>query len=90
MKKRGETRLDVKEHKEIIEEPIDFHLNQALTHLEMAINLSLSAMLENEGVKKKVGQQWEGFLSKFFGYVREKGKKSKINLLGLISFPKFR
>jgi hypothetical protein len=74
----------------IMDNTIDYHLQEALSHLEMALHKSVSTITENEGAKKQVGHKWEEFLSKFFHSVRENGKKSRINLLGLFTFPRFR
>lgn len=69
---------------------IDFHLQEALSHLEIAINQSIHTVLENESARKDIGQKWEKFLGEFYGRVKEKGKKSRINLLSWISFAKLR
>jgi hypothetical protein len=69
---------------------VDFHLQQALSHLEAAINISIALCLENQEEKQIVGNKWEKFLGEFFTLVREKGKQSKVNLLAFISFPRFR
>jgi hypothetical protein len=69
---------------------IDSHLKEALIHLEAALNLSIQTGLENESARKEIGQQWEQFLGQFFGQVKEKGKKSRLNLLSWISFSKIR
>jgi hypothetical protein len=73
-----------------LDKTIDYHLQEALSHLEMALHKSVSMIAEQESNKKAVGQKWEEFLGNFFHSVREHGKKSKINLLGLFSFPRFR
>lgn len=72
------------------EQTIDFHLREALNHLETALNQSVRIVLENEGAKKQIGQKWEQFLGEFIGQVREKGRKSRMNILGWISFPRIR
>ncbi|MDB5055324.1 MAG: hypothetical protein JWM44_3374 [Bacilli bacterium] len=72
------------------EQTIDYHLHKALSHLEIALNISVNKVLENESTKKQVGQKWEGFLGEFFSIMREKGKKSKINLLSWLTFPRIR
>jgi hypothetical protein len=72
------------------EQNLELHLREALSHLERALEQSIQLIQTNESLKKKVGQEWEVFLGKFMGNVREKGKVSKINLLGLISFPRIR
>jgi hypothetical protein len=72
------------------EQTVKHHLHEALTHLEIALNQSIQLIQDDEKSKKMVGQNWEVFLGEFFGQVREKGKKSRINLIGLISFPRIR
>lgn len=72
------------------EKDIDRHLQLALEHLEQALHMSVSTVKENEQAKKEIGQKWEQFLGQFFANVRTKGKESKVNLLSLISFPRFR
>lgn len=72
------------------EQTIDYHLNKALLHLETALHLSVRTVLEDEGAKTAVGGKWESFLAQFFGHVRDKGKKARINLLNFISFPRIR
>jgi hypothetical protein len=72
------------------EQSVDFHLRQALSHLEAAVNVSIALCLENQEEKPIIGNKWEKFLGEFFSLVREKGKQSKVNLLAFISFPRFR
>jgi hypothetical protein len=72
------------------EQSIDHHLREALTHLEMALNESIRTVLENQDAKKEIAPKWENFLGQFFGMVKEKGKKSRINLLAWVSFAKIR
>jgi hypothetical protein len=72
------------------EQSIAFHLQQALSHLEMALDQSIQLIQTNESLKKKIGKDWEAFLGEFIGYVRDKGKQSQINLLSFISFPRIR
>jgi hypothetical protein len=72
------------------EQNVDFHLRAALSHLENALNQSIRSVLENDGAKKEIGLKWEQFLGQFMGQVREKGKKSRINVLGWINFPRIR
>lgn len=72
------------------EQSIDFHLREALQHLEIAMNQSMRTVLDNERTKKEIGQKWENFLAEFFHDIREKSKKSKLNLLSWITFPKLR
>lgn len=69
---------------------IDFHLQEALSHLEAALNQSVKTVIENDAAKKEVGLKWEKFLGDFMYQVREKGKKSRINILGWITFPRIR
>jgi hypothetical protein len=72
------------------EQTVKYHLHEALTHLEIALNQSILLIQDDEKSKKIVGQNWESFLGEFFGQVREKGKQSRVNLLSLISFPRIR
>ncbi|UUZ86121.1 hypothetical protein LJK88_23470 [Paenibacillus sp. P26] len=72
------------------EQNIDYHLREAISHLETALNQSVRTVLENEGAKKEIGGKWETFLGEFISMVREKGKKSRINILGWITFPRIR
>ncbi|AET61270.1 hypothetical protein ACWHAM_08125 [Paenibacillus terrae] len=72
------------------EQSIDNHLREALSHLESALNQSVRCVLENDSAKKEIGLKWERFLGEFMGQIREKGKKSRLNLLGWISFPRIR
>jgi hypothetical protein len=73
-----------------IEQTVRHKLHEALTHLEIALNQSILLIQNDEKSKKIVSQNWEGFLGEFFGQVREKGKKSQVNLMSLISFPRIR
>jgi hypothetical protein len=72
------------------EQSVDFHLQQALSHLDAALNQSIKLILDNQEEKQIIGSKWEKFLGAFFGLVREKGKQSKMNLLNWISFPRIR
>ncbi|TBL76545.1 hypothetical protein [Paenibacillus thalictri] len=72
------------------EQNIDLHLRDALSHIELAIDESVKLVLENDSIKKEIGQKWENFLGEFIGQVREKGKKSRLNLLSWITFPRIR
>jgi hypothetical protein len=65
---------------------IDYHLSAALSHLEAALDQSIINVQKSEAAKKMIGAKWESFLANFFGSVREKGIKSKLNLLSFISF----
>jgi hypothetical protein len=72
------------------EQTVKYHLQEALIHLEIALNQSIRLIQDDDKSKIMVAQNWENFLGEFFGQVREKGKKSRINLMGLISFPRIR
>ncbi|SEB62647.1 hypothetical protein [Paenibacillus sp. GP183] len=73
-----------------MEHNVDYHLREALRHLEAALNQSVNTIVEDNGKKKEIGLSWEQFLGQFMGMVREQGKKTKINLLGLVSFSRIR
>lgn len=72
------------------EKEIDDHLQQALFHIELAINSSINAGIENPSEQKLVGQKWEEFLGQFFESARVKSKEQRVNLLGWISFSRIR
>ncbi|GAA3406926.1 hypothetical protein ACFFNY_25235 [Paenibacillus hodogayensis] len=69
---------------------IDNHLQAAIVHLEAALNESIRTVLENQEAKQEIAPKWEQFLGQFFGMAKEKGRKSRINLLSWISFSKVR
>ncbi|MFD1773346.1 hypothetical protein [Paenibacillus rhizophilus] len=69
---------------------IDHHLREALAHLEQAINQSIHTVMENQSSSKEIGGKWEQFLGQFYGMVKDKGKKSRVNLLSWISFSRIR
>lgn len=66
------------------------HLRQALSHLDAALQVTISTLRENPSSKSVVGKVWEDFLGTFFGKVRSAGKENRINLLNLISFPRLK
>lgn len=72
------------------DQTIDLHLEQALTHIQKAIMLSIDSVLQNKIPQKDVAHKWEAFIAQFFGYIREKGKENRMNLLSWISFPRLR
>ena len=72
------------------EHSIEYHLQQAQAHLDAALNQSITTVKVDPQSQKDIAKQWEGFLSKFFGAVREKGKANRLNLLSWISFSGFR
>jgi hypothetical protein len=72
------------------EQNVDYHLREALSHLERALDKSVGIVMENAGAQKEIARKWEQFLGGFFGSVREKGRQSRMNLLGWISFPRLR
>lgn len=67
---------------------IDYHLRQAIGHLEIALSQSVASIAADGANKQAVGGKWERFLGEFLGQVREQGRKSGINMLGLVSFPR--
>ncbi|WP_407311713.1 hypothetical protein [Desulfosporosinus sp. SB140] len=69
---------------------LDNHIEQALSHIESAINISLKIGVEKPENQKLVGNKWEKFLGQFFEYARVKGKEQRVNMLGWISFPRIR
>ncbi|HWQ71423.1 MAG TPA: hypothetical protein VN370_03795 [Desulfitobacteriaceae bacterium] len=70
--------------------PINQHLQQAMDHLEKAINLSIEQVLQQGKNKKEIGRIWEQFITLFIGLVRRKSVEHRVNLLGWIAFPRWR
>lgn len=70
------------------ENKIEYHIRQALSHLEIAMDQSIGQVLEDNGAKDAVGMKWQHFLGEFMNLVREKGKQSRMNLLSWVSFPR--
>ncbi|WP_416825270.1 hypothetical protein [Ectobacillus polymachus] len=70
------------------DEEIINQLKQALTHLELAANISIDTLKEAPASKKIIVVIWEEFLSTFLARVKEKGKANNINPLSLVSFSK--
>lgn len=67
-------------------ETVDFHLQQALFHLEKAIDQSIESVLQQQTDQKEISRKWEYFLGHFLHLIREKGKARRINLLSWINF----
>jgi hypothetical protein len=72
------------------EESIDFHLREALSHLDAALDQSIRSVVEHEGAQKEIAPQWEHFFGQFIGLAKDKGKKARVNPLRWISFGKIR
>ncbi|MCF8564470.1 hypothetical protein LLE49_06880 [Alicyclobacillus tolerans] len=69
-------------------ERIAQHLEQAWSHLEEALNLSVQNVSEDAGRKGYVSELWSAFLGRFMDAVRVKSKESRMNLMTWISFAK--
>jgi hypothetical protein len=69
-------------------EQISEHLEQAMRHLNEALNVSVQAVLQDTKLKAPIGRLWEQFLGRFFDAVRAKSRESKLNILSWISFAK--
>jgi hypothetical protein len=72
------------------DQTVDYHLQLALAHLEIALDISIQSVLENGREKKAIGIKWKSFLGSFLGLLREKGKQSRMNLLAWITFPRMK
>jgi hypothetical protein len=58
-----------------------------LTHdLRVAVDLSVTLRSQSPDQKKQVTKLWEEFLANLFGYIKQKSKESKDNLLSGISW----
>jgi len=64
---------------------LDFHFQEALIHIEKAIDQSIESVLSNEVSAQQIGQRWETFISQFLYYVRIKGKEKGINFFKWIN-----
>ncbi|WP_434510412.1 hypothetical protein [Desulfitobacterium sp. AusDCA] len=69
---------------------VDYHLQQALIHLDEAVNQSIEVVIHQHISQKEIGQKWEYFLAHFYQTIREKGRQNKVNLLHWITFPRLR
>jgi hypothetical protein len=67
---------------------ISEHLEQALSHLNQALHISVQAVLQDAKLKAPIGRLWEQFLGRFFDAIRIKSRESKVNILSWISFTK--
>jgi hypothetical protein len=73
---------------EEIEQNIDYHLQQALDHLNEALNQSVAMVSQNQGLQKEIAQKWGSFINSFFAAVRDKGKTNRMNLFKWVSYSK--
>jgi hypothetical protein len=71
-----------------VKEAISDHLNQALSHVRQALELSVQAVTRDGQPQAAVSQKWEYFLGQFFDEVRIASRAHRINLLSWISFSK--
>lgn len=55
--------------------------------LKETIDFSIG-LRSNSEMKKRVNLIWQTFLSDFYGYVRQRSRETKENLLASISFPR--
>ena len=65
-------------------------LVDALNPLKEAVEISLQ--LKSSGTQQQqqeVNDLWSLFLQEFFGYIKDRSRAAKINLLAGIRFPKF-
>lgn len=67
---------------------ISRHLDEAFTHLQDALRISIQSVLSDKNMQRPIGDLWEQFLGKFFQMIRTQGKEHKMNLLAWVSFPK--
>jgi len=62
-----------------------------LTHdLRVAVDLSVTLRSQSADQKKQVMKLWEEFLANLFGYIKQKSKESKDNLLSGISWARMK
>lgn len=61
-------------------------IQNANQELVEAIDLSIELRRQSPQMKSEVIKIWETFLGQFFGYIKQKSKSSKDNLLAGISW----
>lgn len=71
------------------QEEIVESLRQAMVHLENALDTSIQSVKEEENNKSMTLDIWEEFMKTFMKKVKTKGKENDLNLLGMMSVPKF-
>jgi hypothetical protein len=66
------------------------HLGKALQQLHEAVNLSIVLRAQSPQDKTDVIRLWEDFLGQLFGYIKQRSKESKDNLLAGISWTRMK
>jgi hypothetical protein len=61
-------------------------LRRIMTELRAAVDLSIQIRQQSPQAKKDVALLWEKFLGAFLGYLKQRGKESKENLLDGLSW----
>lgn len=65
-------------------------LFDAIAILREAVDLSAEIKSQGPTSNQQVARLWETFLAEFFGYIRQRSKETKQNLLAGIAFPRIR
>ncbi len=65
-------------------------LNRLTQDLRVAVDLSVTLRSQSLDQKKQVMKLWEEFLANLFGYIKQKSKESKDNLLSGISWTRMK
>lgn len=65
-------------------------LRQILRDLRTAIDMTIEVRRQSQQDKNQTIVLWEEFLSSFFGYIKQKSKENKDNLLSGISLTRMR
>jgi len=55
-----------------------------------AVDMSIELRRQSPEIKSEVVKVWEGFLGNFFGYIKQRSKESKDNLLAGISWTRLK
>ena len=55
-----------------------------------AVDMSIEIRRQSPELKSEVAQVWEEFLGQFFGYIKQKSKEAKDNLLAGISWTRLK
>lgn len=66
------------------------HLGKALQQLHEVVDLSITLRAQSPQDKAEVVHLLEDFLGQFFGYIKQRSKESKDNLLAGISWSRMK
>ncbi len=65
-------------------------MGNAMQNLREAVDLSIELRAQSPQNKSEVIKLWEDFLGQFFGYIKQRSKEAKDNLLAGISWTRLK